>query len=191
MSARDYGWNVAGARTPAYSGTQGAQDRTGRQYSTRHRANVQIDTRTQTQYGTLRTFTSLHFQNEDNVFSQNVARAFIQWAGFTFGHAQSFQDTWGITDSWHYAQQQNNSDTGANGVNQIAYTWELGNGITLTVGADEVRRKSRHQPVEPRRRSGSAAKRVNVVCGPELARCAHRLQGQPGVGLLGDLVRRA
>ena len=138
----DYGWNVAGARTPAYSGTQGAKDRTVAQYSTRHRANVQIDTRTQTAYGTLRTFTSLHFQNEDGVFSQNVARAFIQWAGFTFGHAQSFQDTWGITDSWHFAQQQNNSDTGANGVNQIAYTWELGNGMTLTVGADERRSKS-------------------------------------------------
>src|SRR3954462_6420757 len=76
----DYGWNVAGARTPAYSGTQGAQDRTVSAYSTRHRANVQTDTRTQTAYGPLRTFTSLHFQNEDGVFSQNVARAFIQWA---------------------------------------------------------------------------------------------------------------
>ena len=137
----DYGYNVAGARTPAYSGTQGAKDRTVSTYSTRHRANVQIDTRTQTAYGTLRTFSSLHFQNEDGVFSQNAARSFIQWAGFTFGHAQSFQDTWGITDSWHYMQQQNNSDTGANGVNQIAYTWELGNGATLTIGADEVRRK--------------------------------------------------
>jgi hypothetical protein len=138
----DYGWNVAGGRTPAYSGTQGAQDRTVASYSTRHRANIQLDTRTQTAYGTLRTFTSLHFQNEDNAFSNNTARAFIQWAGFTFGHAQSFQDTWGITDSWHFAQQQNNSDTGANGVNQIAYTWELGNGMTLTVGADERRSKS-------------------------------------------------
>src|SRR5205807_2485694 len=52
------------------------------------------------------------------------------------------QDTWAITDAYHYAQQQNNSDTGANGVNQVAYTWELGNGLTLTAGADEVRRKS-------------------------------------------------
>ncbi len=137
-----YGWNVAGGRNPAYSGTQGSQDRTVSQYSTRHRANVQIDTRTQTAYGTLRTFTSLHFQNEDGVFSQNVARAFIQWAGFTFGHAQSFSDTWTINDSYHYAAQQNHSDTGANGVNQIAYTWDFGNGATLTVGADEVRRKS-------------------------------------------------
>ena len=138
----DYGWNMAGARTPAYNGTQGLQDRSVSQYSTRHRANLQIDTRTQTQYGTLRTFTSIHLQNENGTDSTNVARAFIQWAGFTFGRAQSFQDTWGITDSWHFAQQQNNSDTGANGVNQIAYTWELGNGVTLTVGADEVRRKA-------------------------------------------------
>src|SRR3954470_2027399 len=138
----DYGWNMRGARTPAYQGTQGLQDRSVSQYSTRHRANVQIDTRTQTAYGTLRPFTSIHLQNEDGTDTTNVARAFIQWAGFTFGRAQSFQDTWGITDSWHFSQQQNNSDTGANGVNQIAYTWELGNGVTLTVGADEVRRKS-------------------------------------------------
>ena len=61
----DYGWNMRGARTPAYNGTQGLQDRSVSQYSTRHRANLQIDTRTQTQYGTLRTFTSIHLQNED------------------------------------------------------------------------------------------------------------------------------
>ncbi len=38
-------------------------------------------------------------------------------------------------------QTQNQSDTGANGTNQIAYTWELGNGMTLNVGADERRTK--------------------------------------------------
>jgi len=138
----DYGWNVGGARTPAYSGTQGAHDRTVSEFSTRHRANVQIDTRTQTQYGTLRTLTSLHFQNENISESFNLARGFIQWAGFTFGHAVSYSDTWGISDSWHFAQQQNNSDTGANGTNLIAYTWELGNGYTLSVGADERRTKA-------------------------------------------------
>jgi hypothetical protein len=39
-------------------------------------------------------------------------------------------------------QTQNQSDTGANGTNQIAYTWQLGNGVTLNVGADERRVKS-------------------------------------------------
>ena len=186
----DYGWNVAGARTPAYSGTQGAQDRTVSSYSTRHRGNVQIDTRTQTAYGTLRTFTSLHFQNEDGIFSQNAARAFIQWAGFTFGHAQSFQDTWGITDSWHFAQQQNNSDTGANGVNQIAYTWELGNGMTLTVGADERRSKVGDQPVRQQRDQAWCGT-VDLGGRPEVPRRARRLQDQPGLGLFRSVRRRA
>ena len=138
----DYGWNVTGSRTPQYSGTAGARDRTVSEFSTRHRLNITMDTRTQSQYGTLRTLTSLHVQNENQSESFNAARAFIQWAGFSFGRMQSFQDTWAISDSWHYAQQQNNSDTGANGVNSIAYTWELGNGMTLTLGADETRRKS-------------------------------------------------
>jgi hypothetical protein len=138
----DYGYNVQGGRVPAYSGTQGAQDRTVASYSSRQRANVQMDTRTQTQYGTLRTLTSLHFQNQDNVFSFNVARALIQWAGFTFGRADSFTSIWTISDgSWHYAQQQNDSET-PDGVNQIAYTFEVGNGVTLTFGADERRTKA-------------------------------------------------
>src|SRR6202034_3958167 len=49
----DAGWNTAGARVPAYSGTQGAQDRSVSPLSTRARASIAMDTRTQTQYGTL------------------------------------------------------------------------------------------------------------------------------------------
>jgi hypothetical protein len=138
----DYGYNVAGSRTPAYSGTQGAQDRTVAAFSARHRGNVQMDTRTQSQYGTLRTLIGLHFQQEDQTFSFTVAKALIQWAGFTFGHANSYSDTWSLNDSWHFIQQQNNSNTSANGVNQFAYTFELGNGVTLSFGADERRTKS-------------------------------------------------
>src|SRR5262245_24823595 len=138
----DYGWNVAGSNTPAYSGTQGAQDRTVASFSMRHRANFTADARTQTAYGTLRTLLSTHIENTGGTVNVVVARAMIQWAGFTFGRAQSYQDTWGINDSYHYIQQQNNSDTSANGINQIAYTLELGNGMTLTLGADEARRKS-------------------------------------------------
>src|SRR5262249_5357081 len=39
----DVGWNAAGARVPAYSGTQGAQDRTVSQMSSRARGNVAMD----------------------------------------------------------------------------------------------------------------------------------------------------
>ena len=77
--------------------------------------------------------------------STNLSRAFIQWGGFTFGRTVSFTDHEGsLGDSGMRSlhQTQNQSDTGANGTNQIAYTWQLGNGITLNVGADERRVKS-------------------------------------------------
>jgi hypothetical protein len=139
----DYGYNVRGARTANYSGAGGAQDRTVSDYSTRHRGNIQIDTRTQTAYGTVRTFESLHVSDQDQAtIDVKIARAFIQFAGFTFGHTKSFTDTFGLGDNYTLQQVQNQSDSGANGVNQIAYTTEFGNGVSLTVGADETRTKS-------------------------------------------------
>jgi hypothetical protein len=141
----DYGWNVTGARTPHYSGGAGAQDRTVNPYSTRHRAHFNFDSRTQTAYGTLRTYVAVHVDNENQgTVTVNPTRAFIQWAGFTFGHTKSFTDVPGSPSDTSFKslfQTQNHSDTGANGTNQIAYTWELGNGMTLNFGADERRTK--------------------------------------------------
>src|SRR5262247_4257190 len=142
----DYGWNNTGARTPHYSGGAGAQDRSVSPFSTRHRAHFNFDSRTQTAYGTLRTYVAVHIDNENiGTVTVNPTRAFIQWAGFTFGHTKSFTDVPGVPGddtfkSLHQSQQQ--SDTGANGTNQIAYTWELGNGMTLNFGADERRTKA-------------------------------------------------
>src|SRR5215468_12577068 len=142
----DYGWNVTGARTQHYSGGAGAQDRTVNPYSTRHRAHFNFDSRTQTAYGTLRTYVAVHIDNRDiNSVTVSPSRAFIQWAGFTFGHTKSFTDVPGTPagDSFKsLMQNQNISDSAANGTNQIAYTWELGNGMTLNVGADERRTKA-------------------------------------------------
>jgi hypothetical protein len=141
----DYGWNVTGARTVHYTGAGGAQDRSVSPYSTRHRAHFNFDSRTQTAYGTLRTYVAVHVDNENqNTVTVNPTRAFIQWAGFTFGHTKSFTDVPGTPGDDTFKslhQTQNQSDTGANGTNQIAYTWELGNGMTLNVGADERRTK--------------------------------------------------
>src|SRR5215510_8112477 len=90
----DYGWNVRGARTPNYSGAGGAFDRTVSPYTTRHRAHFNFDSRTQTAYGTLRTYVAVHIDNENQgTVTVNPTRAFIQWAGFTFGHTKSFTDT--------------------------------------------------------------------------------------------------
>src|ERR1700752_424184 len=141
----DYGWNVTGARTPHYTGGPGAQDRSVSPYSTRHRASFNFDSRSQTAYGTLRTYVAVTVDNQDQgTVTVKPTRAFIQWAGFTFGHTKSFTDVPGTPGDDTFKslfQTQNQSDTGANGTNQIAYTWELGNGMTLNVGADERRTK--------------------------------------------------
>src|SRR5262245_35078740 len=89
----DYGYNVRGARTPNYTGAGGRQDRDTSLYSTRHRAHFNFDSRTQTAYGTLRTYVAIHIDNQDQgTVTVNPTRAFIQWAGFTFGHTKSFTD---------------------------------------------------------------------------------------------------
>jgi hypothetical protein len=142
----NYGWNVTGGGQPHYTAAGAAQDRTVNPYATQHRAHFNFDSRTQTAYGTLRTYVAVHITNQDqNSVTVSPSRAFIQWAGFTFGHTKSYTDVPGTLgdDGWKSLfQNQNISDTGANGTNQIAYTWELGNGMTLNVGADERRTKA-------------------------------------------------
>ncbi len=142
----DYFWNAQGNGQPHYTGGFGAQDRTTSPNAFRGRADFAIDTRTQTAYGTLRTFEVFRIDNiNQGTISPQVPRAFIQWAGFTFGHTKSFTDPFGGHGGGDFesiAQSQLISDSGANGTNQIAYTWELGNGNSLSVGADERRTKT-------------------------------------------------
>jgi Porin subfamily len=138
----DVVWDADGGRTPDYAGATGAQDRSVGELTSKARANMAADTRTSTQYGVVRTLASVHFQNQDQADSFNVARAFVQWQGFTFGRMKSYQDTFNIGDNYNIETQQTGSDTGANGVNSIAYTQDLGNGVTLTGGVDERRIKS-------------------------------------------------
>src|SRR5215470_17528405 len=142
----DYGWNAAGNGQQHYTGANGAQDRTVNPYSSRHRASFNFDSRSQTGYGTLRTYVAVHIENRDlNSVTVTPARAFIQWAGFTFGHTKSYTDVPGTPGADTFKslfQTQAISDSGATGTNEIAYTWELGNGMTFNVGADERRTKA-------------------------------------------------
>src|SRR5439155_2861666 len=53
----DYGWNVSNnAYAPTYTGARAAADRQTIPYVTRARAEANRDSRTQTAYGTLRTY---------------------------------------------------------------------------------------------------------------------------------------
>ena len=85
----DYNFN---GRTPHVQGASGTQDRTVNRWTTRHRANLTTDTRTQTGYGTLRTYASINAEVAEGAATLGTHRAFIQWAGFTFGRTVSFTD---------------------------------------------------------------------------------------------------
>ncbi len=138
----DYGWNTRGARTPTYTGGSGGfRTIQTDEYSTRHRFNITIDTRTQTAYGTLRTLGSVHLNNENqDSVGVDVSRALIQWAGFTFGHAASFADQFDVGSSWRFGQTQNHASTSANGINQLDYAITLGSGLKLHLGVNERQR---------------------------------------------------
>jgi hypothetical protein len=138
------GYNYIAGQDPAlgYTGTGGAQDRTVSPISTRAKANVYMDTRSETQYGTLRTYTSVQFQNQNQSESFNAQRAFIQWAGFTVGRVNTFTTTWILDDAWSIIKAQTGHDSGSSGLNEAAYTFDLGSGVALNLGVSERATKS-------------------------------------------------
>ncbi len=116
----------------------------------RNRGVYTFDARTQTEYGTLRSYFKggLQWSSNDSVNAGSGAvayleRAFIQFAGFTFGRAQSFFDFFAYP-AYSYQTSAIGSDTGGTGTNLIAYTAQFGNGVTGTLSFEEnlMRRKA-------------------------------------------------
>jgi len=109
----------------------------------RARGYITADARNQTEYGTVRGYLAVGLStnnigadNAGNTFSSN--RAFIQWAGFTFGLTQSFFDFYNspVTSYWGSFPA---SDTGDGGWMVAAYTAQFGNGFSGSIAA-EMRR---------------------------------------------------
>ena len=63
-------------------------------------------------------------------------RAFIQFAGFTFGKTQSFFDVPDIADMTYQTEYTRNN-TGGSGTPVFAYTAMLGNGVTATLSIED------------------------------------------------------
>ncbi|NVO13969.1 MAG: porin [Rhodoplanes sp.] len=112
----------------------------------RTRAVWTVDTRSQTEWGTLRTYVLMGFNHDTpggSSFGGNAAalyatRGFIQFAGFTFGKAQSFYDLYSTPAVSYFGIAA--SDTGDAGVMLAAYTAQLGNGVSATLAVEEPRR---------------------------------------------------
>jgi hypothetical protein len=107
------------------------------------RAYITMDTREQTEYGVLRTYllVGLNFDSPSSnpVATFNGNRAFLQFAGFTIGLAQSFFDFYAVGPN-HWFGIIPSSDTGNGGWKVAGYTATFGNGITSTFAFEEPRR---------------------------------------------------
>jgi hypothetical protein len=137
----------------AAEATQGALNRdTTNNTNFRTRIYFSVDVRQQTDYGTLRSYFRFGVNETtptDNPNSGGAAssgnlanvdafwdRAFIQFAGFTVGRTVSFYDgvTWA---DFNYNNPRATFDSGANGITLWAYTAQFGNGISLSVSAED------------------------------------------------------
>ncbi len=138
-------------------GMGGAQDRATGQFNWRERAATSFDIRTQTEYGTLRSYINVGQQMSTNsgsvggtasfVPTGNAAnfgssslwadRAFLQFAGFTAGKMRSFFDLVNLS-AYSLAQQRMSGDTSPNGIAGIAYTWQFGGGLSVSLSFEDT-----------------------------------------------------
>lgn len=121
-------------------------------FNFRARTTISVDARSQTEWGTVRAYMNVGWtaQNTTSLVDWSASgaaaggptlytnRAFIQWAGFTFGRAQSFYDI--IPQSSFMYWNPPSHDTGDQATLLAAYTTQWGNGISSTISAEYPRR---------------------------------------------------
>lgn len=146
----DTGFNASGGyELPR----QGATTRNSNDYTARARQDLNIDTRTATEYGVVRTYFDVTFNwttggavragSDDGIGGGNntgvgVYYAFIQFAGFTMGKAVSqFSTPWtgypGNNTSFLIGGQDD-----VTGINQFAYTAQFGNGVSASISLEDA-----------------------------------------------------
>ena len=110
----------------------------------RVRGVVTFDARDQTDYGTLRSYIRAGWENTTPAATGGGTtstsywdRAFIQFAGFTVGRAQSMFDMFTYGGAYSYLNVRTSGDTGASGQNLWAYTVQFGNGVSYTLSFED------------------------------------------------------
>jgi hypothetical protein len=140
-------YNAASGTYPTTT-AQGAFNRNTATYAAQARFRLSTDVRTQTDYGTLRSYVSFGVNwlnnpggaNEAATGSGNVTvaleRAFIQFAGFTFGRTDTFFALYS-SPSYTFLTFSFDGSTGNTGMNVLAYTHEFGNGLSATLSLED------------------------------------------------------
>ena len=111
------------------------------------RGVISFDMRTQTDYGTLRSYVDIGEQTQasDTFAGTNASaapvsifnsRAFIQFAGFTAGRIRSFFDMY-FQGTYTFSAQRFANDTSPTGIVGAAYTWQFGGGLSASVSVED------------------------------------------------------
>jgi hypothetical protein len=145
-------FNTSGSDVPIGAGADagmGRQTRTDTaNFGFRVRSGVSVDLRTQTEYGTLRSYMDIGAQwsaatagstGDNNAAVADtlwVDRGFIQFAGFTAGRIRSYFDINSFAP-YGYSNVRMSGDTGALGIYGLAYTAQFGNGVTASLSFED------------------------------------------------------
>ena len=133
----DFNVNSAPTHAAYTSGASATYNRAStNDIMTRARGVVSFDARSQTEWGTLRSYTKMGWQSTSGGDTLYTERAFIQLGGFTFGKASSFFDFY--AGALGYATFLIGSDTAGSGKNVWAYTAQFGNGFSATISLEDA-----------------------------------------------------
>jgi hypothetical protein len=110
----------------------------------RARGYITADTRSQTDYGTVRGYIAVGLNTNDVGLQaaslvDSANRAFVQWAGMTSGLSQSFYDFYSVPAAQYRGGYLPASDTGDGGWWVWAYTAQFGNGVSATISSEARR----------------------------------------------------
>src|SRR6185437_10422144 len=115
----------------------------GRDTTQRTRAVMSFDVRSQTAYGTLRSYLRFGAQwssGDEYTSTPGFAffdRGFIQLAGFTFGRTASFFVIYNPSPTESYQTNFIGSASGGSGITVAGYTAQLGNGLSASIAAED------------------------------------------------------
>ncbi len=102
----------------------------------RSRANLRVDTRTQSELGLIRTYADFQFTSDtDKRGNEGVKldKGYVQIGGFTFGRATSAFDLWTGELATNVFDRHVSDDTAW----QASYTHDLGNGLTIAASVED------------------------------------------------------
>jgi hypothetical protein len=139
--------NAAGGSYPTTT-PQGAMTRATATFAAQARFRLTSDVRSQTDYGTLRSYFAFgvnwlnnpggNFETGTgaNNITVSLERAFVQFAGFTIGRADTFFAFYN-SPAYNFLTFSFDGSTGTTGMNVFAYTHEFGNGLKATLSLED------------------------------------------------------